>query len=100
MTYDVVGNLLTSTETFIGSPTILTYDPTFNQVTSVIDPEENLTTIDHDANGNPIKITDAFNTQTILAYADPLCPGQLTSLTAAQGLTEENITTFVYDPVT
>ena len=99
MKYDPLGNLTQVTDAQ-GSITTFEYEPTFNQVTSVMDPEENSTTIGHDANGNPIRIIDALGTETIMAYADPNCPGQLTSLTAAQGLPEQNITTFVYDPVT
>ncbi len=100
MSYDQRGNLLTSTEEATNATTTFTYEPVFNQVSSVTDPDGNATAINYDASGNPIEIIDALGTRTVMAYADPTCPGQLTSVTAAQGLPEENITTFEYDPVT
>ena len=100
MTYDQRGNLLTATEHAIGATTSFTYEPSFNQLTSITDPEGNSTTIHYDASGNPIEVIDALGTRTRLAYADPNCPGQLTSVTAAAGVTEENTTTFHFDPIT
>ena len=103
ITYDAQGNLLTRTEA-VGDPlqrvTTFTYEPNFNQVDSVTNARNNPTTIVHDANGNPITITNAEGTITALAYADINCPGQVTSVTAAQTLPEETITSFTYDPAT
>ncbi len=45
MTCDAKGNLLTSTEQAISATTTFTYEPTFNQVTSIRDPKGNLTQI-------------------------------------------------------
>ena len=101
MSYDVLDNLLTSTEQAINATMTFTYEPAFNQVSSVTDPEGNPpTTIDYDANGNPTKITVPSGTEIISTYADLNCPGQLTSVTAASGLPEENTATFQYDPLT
>ncbi|MGH7260610.1 MAG: RHS repeat-associated core domain-containing protein [Nitrospiraceae bacterium] len=68
MTYDAKGNLLTSTEQAITATTTFTYEPTFNQVTSIKDPKNNLTTMTYDAKGNPLTITDADNKVTTFTY--------------------------------
>ncbi len=71
MTYDPRGNLLTSTEQNAPSgpsTTAYTYDPVLNQVTTITDPLNHVTTIDHDARGNPTTITDARGKATILTY--------------------------------
>jgi YD repeat-containing protein len=68
MTYDAMGNLLTSTEQAIAATTTFTYEPTFNQVTSIRDPKGNLTQIAYDAKGNPLTITDALNQVTTFTY--------------------------------
>jgi RHS repeat-associated protein len=68
MTYDANGNLLTSTEQAIAATTTFTYEPTFNQVTSIRDPKGNLTQIAYDAKGNPLTITDALNQVTTFTY--------------------------------
>ncbi len=71
MTYDVRGNLLTSTEQ--NDPngpatTTYTYEPAFSQVTSITEPLDHTTTIAHDAHGNPTTITDARGKTTTLTY--------------------------------
>ena len=68
MTYDAKGNLLTSTEQAISATTTFTYEPTFNQVTSIRDPKGQLTQIAYDAKGNPLTITDALNQVTTFTY--------------------------------
>ncbi len=102
-TYDERGNLLTLTEA-VGDPLERTssfeYEPVFNQATRIIDPAGSETTFAYDANGNLTGITDAALTQTVLAYADANCPGQVTSVTRALGLAEETTTTLAYDPAT
>ena len=100
MTYDQRGNLLTSTEQAFDTTTTFTYEPVFNQVSSVTDPKGSVTTINYDTGGNPIDVIDAQGTRTIMEYEDLNCPGQLTSVTAAVGLTEENTTRFAFDPAT
>ena len=100
MTYDDRGNLLTSTKQAFDATTTFTYDPVFNQVSSVTDPKGSVTTINYDSGGNPIEVIDAQGTGTVMTYDDLNCPGQLTSVTAAVGLAEENTTRFEYDPAT
>jgi RHS repeat-associated protein len=93
MSYDSVGNLLNSEQfdPFTGLfRTSFTYEPVFNQVTSITDPKGNRTTLGLDANGNPVQITDALSNTTALAYDSR---GLLTSVTDALG----NLTTFTYD---
>ncbi|MBI4342102.1 MAG: hypothetical protein HY599_01900, partial [Candidatus Omnitrophica bacterium] len=100
-TYDSVGNVLTVTEAGAGPPVSrFTYEPDFNQVTSLTDPNGHTTTLAYDAQGNPVEVTDALGTRTVLAYADPVCPGQLTAVTSAVGLPEETMTALAYDPGT
>jgi len=93
LSYDTVGNLLQTEQIdpFTGQfLTLFTYEPVFNQVTSITDPKGNKTTLSLDANGNPITITDALGHSTSLAYDSR---GLLTSVTDALG----NVTTFTYD---
>jgi RHS repeat-associated protein len=58
-----------------------------------------MSTIDYDTGGNPIEVIDAQGIRTVMKYDDPNCPGQLTGVTAAVGLAEENTTSFEYDAV-
>jgi RHS repeat-associated protein len=93
MTYEGRGNLLTVTEE--NDPngpatTAYTYEPAFNQVTSIRDPKGNTTMIAHDARGNPTTITDALGKSTILTYDSR---GLLTSSRDPLG----NTATFGYD---
>jgi len=90
MTYDAKGNLLTSTEQAIAATTTFTYEPTFNQVTSIRDPKGTLTQIAYDAKGNPLTITDALNQVTTFTY-NP----QGLLLTTKDALNQT--TTFTYD---
>ncbi len=90
LTYDVKGNLLTSTEQAIAATTTFTYEPTFNQVTSIHDPKGNLTSIAYDAKGNPLTITDADNKVTTFTYSP-----QGLLLTTKDALNQT--TTFTYD---
>ena len=90
MTYDAMGNLLTSTEQAIAATTTFTYEPPFNQVTSIRDPKGNLTQIAYDAKGNPLTITDALNQVTTFTY-NP----QGLLLTTKDALNQT--TTFTYD---
>jgi len=100
ITYDERGNLLTSTKQAIDATTSFTYDPVFNQISSVTDPEGKLTTIHYDTGGNPTEVIDAIGTGTVMTYDDLNCPGQLTSVTAAVGLAEEHTTSLEYDAAT
>ena len=100
ITYDERGNLLTSTKQAIDATTSFTSDPAFNQISSVTDPEGKLTTIHYDTGGNPTEVIDAKGTGTVMTYDDLNCPGQLTSVTAAVGLAEENTTSLEYDAAT
>jgi RHS repeat-associated protein len=90
MTYDAKGNLLTSTEQAISATTTFTYEPTFNQVTSIRDPKGQLTQIAYDAKGNPLTITDALNQVTTFTY-NP----QGLLLTTKDALNQ--LTVFTYD---
>lgn len=115
MTYDLKGNLLTLNEEGTNGPgsddliTTFTYEPTYNQVATILDPNQNknasgvTTKIDYDAFGNPIQITDANDTITELKYDESgkghsTIKGLLTSIIAAKGLSEEVTTNFTYEP--
>ncbi len=114
MTYDLKGNLLTMTEEGNNGPgsddqlTTFTYEPTYNQVKTILDPNQNknslgvTTKIDYDAFGNPILITDAYDTITELKYDEPgqghpVVKGLLTTSIAAKALPEQATTTFSYE---
>ncbi len=79
--------------------THFTYEPTFNQVTSITDPNGNVTRIEYDARGNPVAITDAQGNLTTLAYDQR---GLLTSVTDPLGnltpaVPDDHQTQFRYD---
>ncbi len=97
LTYDGKGNLINTTDQSITATTVFTYDPNFNQVTSITDSENNATTMTYDANGNPVEIIDAQGTKVVMEYTDTNCSGQVTKIISAQGLPEENSTSFQYD---
>ncbi|MBI4355825.1 MAG: VCBS repeat-containing protein, partial [Candidatus Omnitrophica bacterium] len=97
LTYDARGNLRASTQQSIAATTAFTYEPTFNQVTAITDPNGNTTQIAYDAFGNPTRITDAFGTVTEMTYDGR---GLLTSVTSAKGKPEEATTTLTYDAIT
>jgi len=115
MSYDLKGNLLTQTEEGANGPgsddqtTTFTYEPTYNQVTSILDPNGNknsqgvTTTMTYDAQGNLIQTIDAYDTITEMKYDEPgrghpTIKGLLTSLIAAKNLPEQNTTVFTYEP--
>lgn len=98
MSYDDKGNLLSVLENAIAATTVFTYEPNFNLVSSIQDPESNLTSIQYDIFGNPEFITDDVGTQTKLEYTDANCPGLATKITSALGLPEEAVTQFTYYP--
>jgi RHS repeat-associated protein len=100
MTYDERGNLLSLAKQAIDATTSLTYDPVFNQVRSMTDPEGNRTALHYDSQGNLAEVVNDRGTGTVMVYDDLNCPGQLTSVTAAVGLPEESATRFEYDPRT
>lgn len=88
--YDVRGNLLRETNGSINQTTTFTYEPVFNQVTSVRDARGNTTELSYDARGNPVTIRDAVGNTTTTAYN---ANGLPTSVTDAL----DSITRFEYD---
>jgi len=92
-TYDGRGNLLSTREQAIGATTTFTYEPVFNQVSSITDPNGNVTRVVYDSKGNPVTITDAQGNATTLTYD---ARGLLTTVTDALAHT----TRFTYDPAT
>jgi len=76
---------------------VYTYEPAFNQVATITDPNGNLTRITYNARGNPTEIIDALGTRTQVQYENANCPGQPTRVTNAVGLPEQSATTFEYD---
>ena len=102
-TYDARGNVIAQRDA-VGDPlereSTFEYEPTFNLITKITEPGPDSTTFNYDANGNLIEVIDAASTRTTLAYADPNCPGLMTSQTQAVGLPEESTVTFIYDAIT
>ena len=66
-TYDLNGNLLTSTDA-LGNTTTYTYDPTFNQVASITDALNNTSNFAYDTSGNLISVTDQNRNKSTFAY--------------------------------
>ena len=66
-TYDANGNLLTQTDS-LGNTTAFTYEPVFNQVTSVADPLGHTWRYSYDANGNLTGVSDPNGHAVSLAY--------------------------------
>ncbi len=92
-TYDAGGNVLSRTEavgTLIQRTTTYTYEPTYNNVTSVTDPELNTTTYTYDIDGNLTSVTDPLGNTTTHTYDGV---GQRTSTTDPNG----NIAIYTYD---
>ncbi len=98
-TYDSSGNVLTATESNTNgdSTNTFTYESTFNKETSFSDPNGNEETFEYDASGNLIRSTDAMGTQTEFKYEDPDCPGLVTKITSAVGLSQESRLISEYD---
>ena len=48
--------------------TSFTYEPVFNQVISIVNPNGDTTKISYDAKGNPIQLLDALKNKTTLTY--------------------------------
>ncbi|MCK4819399.1 hypothetical protein KA005_26740 [bacterium] len=88
--YDEKGNLLTSRDEAIDATTTFTYEPNFNQVTSITDPEGNSTQYEYNVQGNLVKIIDAESNETTMIYDTR---GLLAAITDAKG----NTTTYTYD---
>jgi len=92
-TYDARGNVLSRTEavgTLIQRTTTYTYEPTYNNVTTVTDPELNTTTYTYDIDGNLTSVTDPLGNTTTHTYDGV---GQRTSTTDPNG----NIAIYNYD---
>jgi RHS repeat-associated protein len=70
------------------------YEPTFNLVTIVVDPQGNQTTTDRDACGNPVVVTDPAGVRTRKTYDSR---GLITSLEAGAGTPEAGLVAFKYD---
>ena len=92
-TYDANGNRLTATDA-LGNTTTFTYEPLFNNITSVRDPLGNVTQMVYDSHGNLTSLTDAKNHETEFYYS----PTGL--MTKAEGYFADNASTlFTYDAI-
>jgi len=89
MSYDDAGNLLTKTDP-LGNTTTYTYEPTYNQVETITDSEENTTAFEYDVNGNLIFVTDPIGNVTTYEYNSF---GQVKNKTDAK----DNKTSYQYD---
>jgi RHS repeat-associated protein len=76
-TYDASGNQLSQSDS-LGDTYNYTYDPVFNQVTSVTDPTGALTQYQRDSHGNLTGITDSLGNQTTIAAGPYGLPAQVT----------------------
>jgi len=94
--YDCMGNLTSVTQlagTGNAVTTSFTYDPKFNQLTSITDPLGHQTTFTRDNVSNLTAIVDALQDNTTFTYNSE---GQVTSITDGTG---QNTAQFSYDPV-
>ena len=89
-TYDANGNVLTATDA-LGNTTTLTYEPTFNQVTSITDALGHTSTLSYDGHGNLLTATDPNGKTTHLTYNGT---GQVLTATDSLG----KVTQFTYGP--
>jgi len=93
VTYDAMGNVIATTRlagTAGAVTTTMTYEPAFNQVTSLTDPLGHTTRFTHDSRGNRTAIIDALGKQTTFDYN---AAGQPVSITDPLG----NRTTLSYE---
>jgi len=98
MTYDSFGNLRTVLNEFTQYKTILSYHPTLNAVTSILDSNgKEATFVYHDQTGNLIETTDIGGIKTRYAYGDPNCPGSVTSIQGAVDKPEAYLMQYSYD---
>ena len=89
MTYDGKGNILTRTDP-LNHITRFSYEPQFNQITSITDALSKVTNFGYDAKGNLTTITNALGKVTSVGYD---ARGLMTSMTNPLG----QITTSNYD---
>jgi len=100
-TYDGKGNALTAIEVSIGATTTFSYDPNFSLLISYADAKGNPpASIVRDGNGNAMEVTDSAGTRSTFEFADPACPGLVTTIATAVGLPEQTIRNITYDPIT
>src|SRR6266496_236230 len=82
-TYDCNGKMTSVTKlagTSNAVTTSFTYEPTFKQLASIIDPLQHTTTFSYDTSGNLITASDPLTHQTTFGYNSA---GQITSITDA-----------------
>ena len=76
-TYDTAGNRLTITR-LAGTPaaltTAMTYEPVFNQIGRITDPLGHSTTLQYDAAGNVIRMSDGLQHGSDFTYASEVNP--------------------------
>jgi RHS repeat-associated protein len=65
--FDTLGNVVAITDR-LGNTARFTYEPTFNQMTSVTDQLGRMTTLGYDANGNLTSVNDALNHTMGMGY--------------------------------
>jgi RHS repeat-associated protein len=82
-TFDALGNLATYT-VLAGTPdaktTTYTYESRFNQIETITDPLNHVTSFSYDADGNLSMVTDPLNHSTSMTYN---AAGQITTVTDA-----------------
>ncbi|MBI1746582.1 MAG: hypothetical protein HYR55_08340, partial [Acidobacteria bacterium] len=88
--YDAQGNMLSFTNQATNGTTSYTYDTRFNKVTTVKDPNGNVTTLTYDARGNVTAFADALGNRTQRTYD---ARGLMLTVTDALN----NATTLTYD---
>lgn len=88
--YDQLGNVLSQTEESINATYSYTYEPTFNQLATITDPDDGVTTFTYNANGNLLTQVDALGNTVTLTYNQR---GQILTSTDPRG----NVTSYAYN---
>ena len=89
-TYDSQGNVANFTDLAVGGATHYQYEPIFNQVTTIVDPQGHTTNVAYDSAGNPKKIETTLGQTVVFTYNAQALPSQIQDVLGA-------ITTFAYD---
>ncbi|MCA9983264.1 MAG: hypothetical protein KDE59_03180, partial [Anaerolineales bacterium] len=82
--YDANGNLLSYTDQTVGGTTSFSYEPIFNQITTITDPFSQVTNFSYDGAGNLTGITTPLNRTVTFGYDSR---GLLTSMVDPLGTT-------------
>lgn len=88
--FNAIGNMLSFSDNTVGGLTLFTYEPTYNQITSITDPFNGTTLFSYNATGNLTQVKTPLSRIVTMGYNNQ---GLITSLTDPLG----TLTTFAYN---